>query len=89
MRDNDCLLKFIDIANLCIELGHWLSYFKMSNTIIIPKSNKSAYDSPKSYWPIILLNTVGKLFEKIIGEWLQFHTISNNFIHQSQLDRLK
>ena len=25
----------------------------------------------------------------MIGEWLQFHTISNNFIYQSQLDGLK
>ena len=22
MRDNDCLLKFINIANACIDLGH-------------------------------------------------------------------
>jgi len=57
--------------------------------IIIPKPNKLAYNSPKSYWPIVLLNTIGKLFKKMIGEWLQFHTISNNFIHQSQLGRLK
>ena len=83
MRDNDCLLKFVNIANLCIELGHWLSHFKPSNTIVIPKPNKSTYDSPKSYRPIVLLNMIGKLFEKMIGEQLQFHTISNNFIHQS------
>jgi len=89
MRDNDSLLKFVNIANLCIELGHWPSHFKPSNTIIIPKPNKSTYDSSKSYRPIVLLNMIGKLFEKMIGEQLQFHTISNNFIHQSQLGRLK
>ena len=89
MRDNNCLLKFVDIANTCINLGHWPSHFKMSTTIIIPKLNKSAYNSPKSYWPIILLNIIGKLFEKMIGEWLQFHTISNNFVYQSQLGGLK
>ena len=49
MRDNDCLLKFVNIANLCIELGHWPSHFKTSNTIVISKPNKSTYDSPKSY----------------------------------------
>ena len=57
--------------------------------IVIPKPNKSTYDSPKSYQLIVLLNMIGKLFEKIIEEWLQFHTISNNFVHQSQLSRLK
>ena len=49
--------------------------------IIIPKSNKSAYNSPKLYWLIVLLNMIGKLFEKMIGEQLQFHIISNNFVH--------
>jgi len=61
----------------------------MSTTIVIPKPNKLTYNSPKLYQPIILLNMIGKLFEKMIGEWLQFHIISNNFIHQSQLGGLK
>ena len=47
------------------------------------------FDSPKLYHPIVLLNTIGKLFEKMIGECFQFHTISNNFIHSSQLRDLK
>jgi len=49
MRDNDCLLKFVNIANVCIDLEHWPSHFKTSTMIIIPKLNKSAYNSPKSY----------------------------------------
>ena len=57
--------------------------------IVIPKPNKSVYNSPKSYQPIVLLNTIGKLFEKMIGEYLQFHTIPNSFIHHSQLGGLK
>ena len=81
MRDNNCLLKFVNIANMCVDLGYWPSHFKTSTMIIIPKPNKSAYNSPKSYWPIVLLNMIGKLFEKMIGEQLQFHTISNNFVH--------
>jgi len=30
-----------------------------------------------------------KLFEKMIGEWLQFFVISNNFIHPCQLGGFK
>jgi len=37
----------------------------------------------------VLLNTVGKLIEKVISERLQFQTVSNNFIHPSQLGGLK
>ena len=46
------------------------------------------YDQPKTFWPIVL-NTLGKLIEKIIVERLQFTVVSNDFIHLSQLGRLK
>ena len=89
IKNKVCLKEIINIANTCFELGHWSSYFKTSVTIVIPKSNKESYDSPKSFRPIILLNTLGKLIEKVIGECFQFHVISSNFIHQSQLGKLK
>jgi len=47
------------------------------------------YNSPKAFRPIILLNIMGKLTKKVIGDRLQFHVVSNNFIHLSQLGRLK
>jgi len=89
IRNEECIFKLIDIANTCIDLEHWPSHFKTSTMIVIPKPNKFMYDSPKSYRPIVFLNTIGKLFEKMIGECLQFHTISNSFIHYSQLGGLK
>lgn len=58
-------------------------------TIIIYKPNKASYDSPKFFCPIIILNIIGKLFKKMIGEYLQFYIISNNFIHPCQLGSLK
>ena len=57
--------------------------------VVISKPNKAMSDSSKSYQPIVLLNTIGKLFKKMIGECLQFHMISNSFIHSSQLGSLK
>ena len=74
---------------MCFKLGHWPSHFKIFTSIIIPKPNKESYNSPKSFRPIILLNTLGKLIKKVIGDRLQFHLISNNFIHPSQLGSLK
>ena len=58
-------------------------------SIIIPKPNKELYDSPKDFQPIMLLNTIGKLIEKVIGKRLQFQSISNKFIYQCQLEDLK
>ena len=57
--------------------------------VVIPKPNKQSYDSSKSFRPIVLLNTLDKLIEKVIGKRLQFQVIFNNFIHSSQLGGLK
>ena len=64
-------------------------HFKISTTIIIPKLNKESYNSPKAYWLIVLLNTISKLFEKVISERMQFLLIFNNFIYLCQLGGLK
>jgi len=88
-KDNSCLTNIVNIADACINLGHWLEYFKISSTIIIPKPNKPLYDQPKAFHPIVLLNTIGKLIEKVVADRLQFTVTSNNFIHPSQLGGLK
>ena len=84
-----CLSKVINIADVCISLSYWPNYFKVSTTVVIPKLNKSSYDSLKAFHPIVLFNTLGKLIEKVIAERLQFIVASNNFIHPSQLGGLK
>ena len=72
-----------------IELGYWLSHSKRSTMIVISKPNKKSYNLPKVFRPVVLLNTVSKLIEKVIRERLQFNTASNEFIHPSQLSGLK
>ena len=89
LKDKECLNNIISIANAYIELGFWPSHFKRSTTVVIPKLNKKIYDSSKSFRPIVLLNTLGKLIEKVISERLQFTTVANDFIHLSQLGGLK
>ena len=48
-----------------------------------------SYDQLKAFQLIVLLNTLGKLIEKVIAERIQFTVTSNDFIHPSQLDGLK
>ena len=48
-----------------------------------------SYNQLKAFQPIVLLNTLGKLIEKVIAERIQFIATSNDFIHLSQLDGLK
>ena len=89
IKNDECLSNIINIADACINLGHWPKYFKFSTTVVIPKPNKTSYDNPKAFRPIVLLNTLGKLVEKVIAERLQFIVASNNFIYPSQLGGLK
>ena len=70
LKDDDCLNLIVNITNVCIEVEYWPSHFKRSTVVIIPKPNKKVYDSPKAFRPIVLLNTIGKLIEKVIGERL-------------------
>ena len=81
-----CLTNIVNIANTCIDHQYWPNHFKELTSIIIPKPNKVLYNSPEMFHPIVLLNILGKLIEKVIGEHLQFHAISNNFeqFHPSQ-----
>jgi len=72
VKDDMYLNIFVNIANICINLDYWLSHFKISLSIIIPKPNKTFYDSPKMFSPIILLNKLGKLIKKVTRERLQF-----------------
>ena len=65
-----CLVNIINIANVYINLGYWPSHFKLSMFIIIPKLNKASYNTSKTFRPIILLNMLGKLIEKVIGKRL-------------------
>jgi len=41
------------------------------------------------FCPIVLLNTLGKLIEKVIAERIQFTVTKNNFIYPCQLGGLK
>jgi len=89
VKNDACLFNIINIADAYINLGHWPRYFKISTTVVIPKPNKPSYNNPKAFCPIVLLNSLGKLIEKVIAEQLQFTVASNNFIHPSQLGGLK
>ena len=89
LKQDECFNNIINIANTCINLGYWLSHFKKSSTVVIPKPNKQSYDHPKSFCPIVLLNTLGKLIKKVIEERLQFQIMANDFIYPCQLGELK
>jgi len=70
---------------VCIRLGHWPSIFKESTSVIIPKPGKPNYATPKMFRPIVLLNTMGKLCEKMLARRMQFDAVRANVLHPNQL----
>ena len=81
----ETLRVFIYIANACLRLGHWPSHFKESSSVIIPKPGKPSYSAPKAFRPIVLLNTLGKLVEKMISNRIQFDAVALDIFHPNQV----
>jgi len=86
---NTCLEKLVHIANACITLEYWPSHFKSANSVVIPKPNKMLHNTPSSFRPIVLLNTTGKLIEKVVSNRLQFHMTANGFLDPNQLGGIR
>jgi retron-type reverse transcriptase len=75
---------FTRIAEACLNLGHWPFHFKSSLSVIIPKLGKPSYSMPKAFRPIVLLNTLGKLVEKMLARRLQFDVVAHDVFHPNQ-----
>jgi Reverse transcriptase (RNA-dependent DNA polymerase) len=55
------------LFNQCLEIGYCPTHFKESTTIVLRKPGKSDYTEPKAYRPIALLNTIGKILDKVLA----------------------
>jgi len=89
IADDICLERVVDIANACIKYETWPHQFKASISVVIPKPNKDSYNTPKSFRPIVLLNTTGKLVEKVISTRLQYYMTANGFLDPNQLGGIR
>ena len=85
LSNNTYAVSILFLANTCLLLHHWPRHFKKLVSIIIPKPNKPVYDISKVFRPIILLNTLGKLIEKMIVRRLQFDAVKYGILHPNQL----
>jgi hypothetical protein len=52
--------------------------------VVIPKPGKLLYDTPKLFRPIVLLNTLGKMFKKMLSNRLQFEAAKHGVLHPNQ-----
>jgi hypothetical protein len=75
---------FLWLANACLQSGHWPAEFKASTMVVIPKPGKLSYDTPNSFHLIVLLNTLGNMFEKMLSNRLQFEAAEHGVLHPNQ-----
>ena len=55
------------IFNACVQTGHNPQHFQTSVTVTLRKAGPRDYRVPKSYRPVALLNTLGKVLEAVIA----------------------
>lgn len=63
--------------NSCLKQGVFLSKRKVSKLVLLRKEDKPL-QTPSSYRPICLLNTVGKLFERLLKRRMEKHLKEND-----------
>ena len=83
--NNTYAVSILSLANTCLLIHHWPRHFKESVSVIISKPGKPAYNIPKAFRPIVLLNILGKLIEKMVARRLQFDTVKYGILHPNQL----
>lgn len=77
---NIVLMRTIDLINerlffiyrASLEFGWYHSEWRTSTTLVLRKPGRPTYDIAKSYRPIGLLNTIGKLLSTLIAADLSF-----------------
>ena len=60
------------IFQAMFDLGTYSDRWCSWDTIVLRKPGKPKYDMPKAYWPIALMNTIGKLLSTIVVEDMAF-----------------
>ncbi|KAJ6436788.1 reverse transcriptase [Purpureocillium lavendulum] len=58
------------LFNACLRLGYCPQHLREAITVVLRKQGKDDYTQPKSYRPIALPNTLGKVLEAIIASRL-------------------
>jgi len=68
------------LFNAIMNMGYYPKRWRISTTVVLRKPGKSAYDVAKSYRPIALLNTLGKLLSGLIADDLKYICEANGLL---------
>ncbi|GBP21618.1 Probable RNA-directed DNA polymerase from transposon X-element [Eumeta japonica] len=61
---------FLDVFNICLREGTFPWKWKQQRLVLLPKEKKPP-EEPSSYRPLCMLDTAGKIFERIIYQRIE------------------
>jgi len=64
---------YMVLFNKSIQLKYCPTRFKKSITVALRKPGKDDYSQPKSYRPVALMNTIGKVLDTILARRVQYY----------------
>jgi hypothetical protein len=65
--------------------GYHPRCWRQATTVVIPKPNKPDYRDPKAYRPIALLNSLGKILEKLMATRISTMAEAHHLLHLDQI----
>ena len=80
---SNCIKTLVQIFNSILCTFYYPSITEIISMIFIPKPSKSL-SNPLHYRPICLLETIIKLYERVLAHRLQFYLEYNNLISERQ-----
>lgn len=69
----------------CLTLAYHPRQFKTSTTVVLKKPQREDYTKAKAYRPIALLNTLGKLLERIVADRISQATETHHLLPDYQM----
>ena len=64
-------IPLVNITTTYLFKNKILNCYKKTIIVVLQKVNKKDYLLLRSYWPVALKNTLGKILKKIIAECIQ------------------
>jgi hypothetical protein len=67
------------------EVGYHPWSWREATTVILPKPNKPDYSCIKAYWPIALLNCLGKILQTLMASRIAQMVEAHHLLHPDQI----
>lgn len=74
----------LDVYNRCLSQGHFPERWKRARLVLLRKGENKPLDEPSSYRPLCMLDTAGKLLERLISWRLEAFLTSSDGIADNQ-----